>query len=1186
MGQGELPVVHPFFRKDLAIPSQPTSSEGNASVAPASSGKPPLNVPSPSIATPSPDQISQMPFPYTLGVPVTTAPNTSSPDEDPNAGRRKRRKTERSKESEHDQPLQAGLSGWLGMKAPAPVAPKAPVKEVDSSMPSMPPAPALAESQSCTTSLEEAPTSKASTPLQDVSTKPRKIVKLNTNGRLLSSPPLGPPETTAPKQAGGRRGQNRKAESNVVVLKYARAKRENIGKIIDDILGGRTKHIAPVSPHAASLRRPIQPPINSNKPTHPFFVKKAPLKRPDAASCDPQFNTENPNSKAPLDGKQSQTVEAKGEQRPTRPLFSGSAHRTNKFPELVHPLWPPRDLFHITDLGPSPMAQSSIDRLENDHKKSKSPTVVVTDEENALLVSTSRARQSAALELQSHSSNKPALRVPGRHLASGRTLQAALNSQMSWSLPGVPTSYASTLPVIKSLHSSLPSAVSAFDCGKYESRLWCHKYSPTKAEDVLQVGREAGMLRDWLRHLKISAVDSGKHSRESARYKAKRDKKRKKRKGEDQLDGFIVSSGEEASEMDALSGSDDELAGDVTVSAPKSLVRSGDLVFQGQHGCDKGRLTNAILLSGPPGCGKTASVYAVAKELDFEVFEINSGTRRSARDMLERVGDMTQNHLVHLLNDNDDSAPNSKDQVPVADAKQNKLMSFFGGHPSKINEKKSAKGNTAKSSPASESECKRGREQKQSLILLEEADVLFEEDRQFWTGVMTLISQSKRPIIITCNDESLVPIQDMSLHAILRYQRPSLDLALDYLLLVAAHEGHALKRDAVNKLYNASGMDMRRSLMDLNFWCQMAVGSEKAGLDWILPIWPPGANVDPNGDRERVLSLNTYESYMGWFNRDALLGDDCITKETQALENSFKWWGLSIQDAEDAAGTSIMEHLPPQQQRSMTKLEQLDLLTRETDYLEMRSSLDILCYGCPTNMLEFSKDVLDTSAPPFPESHRANYIDAYPLLQADLLHEYSSLSESISTTFDSFISRVFRPKAEDVESAGAGRIFNAWAQSAARQSISPSIAKGFRKIFEPIMRTSYSASLSTGRPAPSFENGLAPITEDIAPYVRAIMAFDGRLKQYRDNLFLAWSQEQGGTGEKRMRKTRASRAALEGGNKASTRKETWFPDDTNYYGVQRTGRPEWQQILFDMGHFHVQPVADSAAGSSEPTSGN
>lgn len=724
--------------------------------------------------------------------------------------------------------------------------------------------------------------------------------------------------------------------------------------MIDDILSGRIKHNAQSSSSpAASLRRPAQPQMNKNKPTHPFFMKKATPKPQGADSCDSRSTSESFDCKAASDRQQSTTVEAKAEQRPLRAISSGFARRTNKFPDLVHPLWPPQDLVHVTDLGPSQPTPASMGNLD-DRKKAKSPTIVVSDEENALLTSTAWARKAAFLELQSPNNNKPALRLPGRHVASRRVLQTAIDSQMSWSLPNQRTPCASPLPVIKRLHSSLLSSFSAFDCGKYESRLWSHKYSPAKAEDVLQVGREARVLRDWLRHLKVSAVDSGKQTREGAKPKAKRDKKRKKRKPDDELDGFIVSSGEEASEMDALSGSDDELAGGVTVSAPKTLIRSGDLAFQGQHGGDKGRLTNAILLSGPPGCGKTASVYAVAKELDFEVFEINPGSRRSARDMLERVGDMTQNHLVHLLNDNDDSASKPKDHVANGDAKQNKLMSFFKGQPSKTKSKNSCNDTEVKSGPTPETKCKRGREQKQSLILLEEADLLFDEDRQFWTGVMTIISQSKRPIIITCNDERLIPIEDMSLHAILRYQSPPLDLALDYLLLVAANEGHVLKRDAVNKLYNASGMDIRRSLMNLNFWCQMAVGSEKGGLDWILPIWPPGANVDKNGERVRVLSVNTYEPYMGWFDRDTFLGQDSLAKETQALENTFRWWGLSIQDAEDASGASIMEHLPPQQHRSMTKLEQLDLLNRETDYLELRSSLDILCSRCPMDMFKVS----------------------------------------------------------------------------------------------------------------------------------------------------------------------------------------------------------------------------------------
>jgi len=217
------------------------------------------------------------------------------------------------------------------------------------------------------------------------------------------------------------------------------------------------------------------------------------------------------------------------------------------------------------------------------------------------------------------------------------------------------------------------------------------------------------------------------------------------------------------------------------------------------------------------------------------------------------------------------------------------------------------------------------------------------------------------------------------------------------------------------------------------------------------------------------------------------------------------------------------------------------------------------------------QDALDASAPPMLESHRSNYVDAHPLLQSDLLPEYNALSEQISVASAALISRAFRPTNEDIESACTNRISNGWGQLAVKRQVFPSTKSGFQKVFDPIIKARHSTS--TGRLAPSFENGLATITEDLAPYIRAIMVFDGRLKIYRDNLHAAWAQEQG-RGEVRARTTRASRAALEGSDKAFTRKERWFPDETNYYLVQGTGKPEWQHALFQQGHFHVQPAVE------------
>lgn len=170
-----------------------------------------------------------------------------------------------------------------------------------------------------------------------------------------------------------------------------------------------------------------------------------------------------------------------------------------------------------------------------------------------------------------------------------------------------------------------------------------------------------------------------------------------------------------------------------------------------------------------------------------------------------------------------------------------------------------------------------------------------------------------------------------------------------------------------------------------------------------------------------------------------------------------------------------------------------------------------------------------------------------------------------------------------MESAYANQIFNGWRQYGARRQVFPSRLTEFQKVFEPLTRSNYAMPLMTGRPSPSFENSLSPITEDLAPYIRSIMVFDGRLKHYRDYLS-ALSNHQNRQGEKKQRNTRASRAALEGGNKASVRKERWFPDDTDYFLVQGTGNPEWQTFLFQMGHFHVQPVVQPVVQPSENSS--
>ena len=86
----------------------------------------------------------------------------------------------------------------------------------------------------------------------------------------------------------------------------------------------------------------------------------------------------------------------------------------------------------------------------------------------------------------------------------------------------------------------------------------------------------------------------------------------------------------------------------------------------------------------------------MAKELDFEVFELHSGVRRSGRDIQDKVGDMTANHLVNhqrgdlptkpkptpIGTDNDTDHERDKAfQKDLDSGRQGTMTSFFAAKP-------------------------------------------------------------------------------------------------------------------------------------------------------------------------------------------------------------------------------------------------------------------------------------------------------------------------------------------------------------------------------------------------------------------------------------------------------------------------------------------------------------------------
>lgn len=79
------------------------------------------------------------------------------------------------------------------------------------------------------------------------------------------------------------------------------------------------------------------------------------------------------------------------------------------------------------------------------------------------------------------------------------------------------------------------------------------------------------------------------------------------------------------------------------------------------------KLGNCVLLVGPAGCGKTATVYALAEELGYNVLEVNASSKRNGKTVLSHLHEATQSHS---LNNNSSSSGSVTNGL-------NKL--FFGG---------------------------------------------------------------------------------------------------------------------------------------------------------------------------------------------------------------------------------------------------------------------------------------------------------------------------------------------------------------------------------------------------------------------------------------------------------------------------------------------------------------------------
>ncbi|XP_059195593.1 ATPase family AAA domain-containing protein 5b [Centropristis striata] len=381
----------------------------------------------------------------------------------------------------------------------------------------------------------------------------------------------------------------------------------------------------------------------------------------------------------------------------------------------------------------------------------------------------------------------------------------------------------------------------------FEDTLWTDKYSPQHSSEVIGHSVAVNKLQSWLKKWKLRADCDERRKLEEKKHEE--------------------------------NSSDSWDCGD----------------FQGEAGGEYGReepLCNTMLITGPPGVGKTASVYACAQELGFKVFEVNASSQRSGRHVLSQLKEATQSHLVEISgkdllkpayfnNYNINSSTLKSETLAgktmrprnVTSTSKNRAAQKFGhsSHRGKANPttvtlanyfRMKAKADDLRSggpspsekpdieksgnpSPGSDQTAPQDKKTATSLILFEEVDVIFDDDVGFYAAIKTFMTTTKRPVILTTNDPSFKERFSCSLEEII-FKTPSVTNVCSYLQLVGLAENARLEFNDISNLLRLSSGDVRRCLLQLQLWVHS--GGGRAFRSGGSPTHVQHSNVTERGD--------------------------------------------------------------------------------------------------------------------------------------------------------------------------------------------------------------------------------------------------------------------------------------------------------------------------------------------------
>lgn len=275
-------------------------------------------------------------------------------------------------------------------------------------------------------------------------------------------------------------------------------------------------------------------------------------------------------------------------------------------------------------------------------------------------------------------------------------------------------------------------------------------------------------------------------------------------------------------------------------SNPQDLVGHGDLVrrlsewlrtWEGVHitkklpklGFSKENPgAKAVLISGPPGIGKTTVATIIARQFNYEVLELNASDTRNKRELDEKLVEAVSSHAI---------------------------SSAFGG---------SSSGTSAAAAGGGDLKLQR------RLVIMDEVDGMGGSDRGGMAELIKIIKISRVPIICICNDRQSPKIKSLANHCFdLRVRRPMKAQIADRLVAIAAQEGLTVDKNAAEILVEQAGNDIRAALNALQMWAQASMSTSGAATDHNHLGYTELKAGLSRIEKDKVLRLSPFDAALG-----------------------------------------------------------------------------------------------------------------------------------------------------------------------------------------------------------------------------------------------------------------------------------------------------------------------------------